>query len=100
MGGAGLESGRYRFFPRIRRAAARGLDALSQAAIRLTASSMPPVRYIEAELREVALDLAPGQSLMRGAMDACLSGLEAHCGGSCACAPCHCYVQAGSVDKL
>src|ERR1035441_3740627 len=26
MGGAGLESGRYRFLPRIRRAAARGLD--------------------------------------------------------------------------
>jgi 2Fe-2S ferredoxin len=61
---------------------------------------MPRVRYIEPDGREVALELAPGQSLMRGAMDAGLSGLEAQCGGNCACATCHCYVQAEWLDKL
>jgi ferredoxin, 2Fe-2S len=61
---------------------------------------MPTIRYIEPDGREVTLELAPGQTLMRGAMDAGLEGLEAQCGGNCACATCHCYVQAEWLDKL
>jgi 2Fe-2S ferredoxin len=37
---------------------------------------------------------------MRGAMDAGLQGIEAQCGGNCACATCHCYVQPEWLDKL
>jgi 2Fe-2S ferredoxin len=61
---------------------------------------MPRITYIEPDGRRVTLDLKPGQSLMRAAMDAGLEGIEAQCGGNCACATCHCYVQSEWLDKL
>jgi ferredoxin, 2Fe-2S len=61
---------------------------------------MPRVRYIEPDGREVTLELNSGQTLMRAAMDAGLEGIEAQCGGNCACATCHCYVQPEWLDKL
>src|SRR5476649_2445359 len=100
MGGAGLEPGRDRFLPRLRRTAAYGLDLVSQAVAGLSTSSMPRIVYIEPDGREVALELAPGNSLMRGAMDAGIEGIEAQCGGACSCATCHCYVRPEWLDKL
>src|SRR5665213_1002051 len=61
---------------------------------------MPRIVYIEPDGREVALELATGQSLMRGAIEAGVDGIEAQCGGACACATCHCYVRPGWLDKL
>ncbi|MGA2023463.1 MAG: 2Fe-2S iron-sulfur cluster-binding protein [Steroidobacteraceae bacterium] len=61
---------------------------------------MPRVRYIEPSGREVTLELESGQSLMRGAVDAGVDGIEAQCGGHCICATCHCYVQPPWLDKL
>ncbi|HEY2418517.1 MAG TPA: 2Fe-2S iron-sulfur cluster-binding protein [Steroidobacteraceae bacterium] len=61
---------------------------------------MPRVVYIEPDGREVALELPSGQSLMRGAMEAGVEGIEAQCGGACACATCHCYVRPDWLDKL
>jgi ferredoxin, 2Fe-2S len=61
---------------------------------------MPRVSFIEPDGREVTLELDAGQSVMRGAMDAGLEGIEAQCGGRCACATCHCYVRAPWLDKL
>jgi 2Fe-2S ferredoxin len=61
---------------------------------------MPRIRYLEPDGREVLLELEPGQSLMRGAVDAGVDGIEAQCGGNCACATCHCYVRADWLDKL
>jgi len=61
---------------------------------------VPRVIYIEPDGRERALELKCGQSVMRGAMDAGLEGIEAQCGGQCACATCHCYVQGPWLDKL
>jgi 2Fe-2S ferredoxin len=61
---------------------------------------MPRVRCIEPDGRAQTLVLETGTSVMRGAMDAGLEGIEAQCGGLCACATCHCYVQAGWLDKL
>jgi len=61
---------------------------------------MPRIVYIEPDGREVALELATGQSLMRGAIEAGVDGIEAQCGGACACATCHCYVRPEWLDKL
>lgn len=61
---------------------------------------MPIIHYLEPDGREVALEVESGQSVMRGAMDAGLEGIEAQCGGQCACATCHCYVSAPWLDKL
>ncbi len=61
---------------------------------------MPQVIYIEPEGRRVALELEVGTSVMRGAMDAGLSGIEAQCGGNCACGTCHCYVDGAWIGRL
>jgi 2Fe-2S ferredoxin len=61
---------------------------------------MPRVTYIEPDGRARTLVLAEGTSVMRGAMDAGLEGIEAQCGGNCSCATCHCYVQEPWLDKL
>ncbi len=61
---------------------------------------MPRIQFIEPDGRSVTLDVDAGQSLMRAAVDAQLEGIEAQCGGLCACATCHCYVSAQWLDKL
>jgi len=61
---------------------------------------MPRVRYIEPDGREVTLEVAVGESVMRAAVDAQLAGIEAQCGGNLSCATCHCYVQGDWLDKL
>ena len=61
---------------------------------------MPRVTYIEPGGRAQTLELPAGTSVMRGAVDAGVDGIEAQCGGLCACATCHCYVQPPWLDKL
>jgi ferredoxin, 2Fe-2S len=48
----------------------------------------------------VTLELAAGCSVMRGAVDGALEGIEAQCGGNLICATCHCYVQEPWLDEL
>lgn len=61
---------------------------------------MPQVTYREPGGRAISLELSSGSSLMRGAMDAGVEGIEAQCGGSLSCATCHCYVDAPWLSKL
>ncbi len=61
---------------------------------------MPRVTYIEPDGRAQTLVLDAGTSVMRGAMEAGVEGIEAQCGGNLACATCHCYVQQPWLDKL
>ena len=37
---------------------------------------------------------------MEGARDNNIPGIEADCGGACACSTCHVYVDAGCIDKI
>jgi len=60
---------------------------------------MPTIIYIEACGRQVVVEIAEGQSVMHGALDNNIEGIEAECGGSRACGTCHCYVEDGE-DKL
>jgi 2Fe-2S ferredoxin len=54
---------------------------------------MPSVHCVEPDGREVDLEIPSGQTVMRGAMDAGVAGIEAQCGGNCLCSTCHCYVD-------
>lgn len=56
---------------------------------------MPLVTYIEADGRQIVVDIQQEQSVMQAALEHGVEGIEAECGGSCACATCHCYVEAG-----
>ena len=61
---------------------------------------MTTITYIEPSGREVAIDVPDGWSLMQGATANGVDGIVAECGGSCACATCHCYVDEDRLAEL
>ncbi len=61
---------------------------------------MPKITYIEHSGTEHVVDVANGLTVMEGARDNNIPGIEADCGGACACSTCHVYVDAAWVAKL
>lgn len=61
---------------------------------------MPNVTYIEHNGTEHVIDVAVGQSVMLGAVSNGVPGIDADCGGQCACATCHVYVDPKWFDQL
>jgi 2Fe-2S ferredoxin len=60
---------------------------------------MPKITYIESNGREHVIDVAVGMTVMEGAVKHNVPGIDADCGGACACATCHVYVDAAWADK-
>jgi 2Fe-2S ferredoxin len=60
---------------------------------------MPKITYIEHNGRSHTVDLRNGQSVMEGAVKHNIHGIDADCGGACACATCHVYVDEAWVSK-
>jgi 2Fe-2S ferredoxin len=60
---------------------------------------MTKITYIEHSGKEHTVEVADGMSVMEGAIKHGVSGIEADCGGACACATCHVYVDPAWVDK-
>ena len=54
---------------------------------------MPKITYIEHSGPAHVVDVPEGLSVMRGAVDNNIPGIDADCGGECACATCHVYVD-------
>mgnify|MGYP000589693783 CR=1 FL=1 len=52
----------------------------------------------DGERREV--DAKNGTSVMEAAVQNMIPGIDADCGGACACATCHVYVQGDFLAKL
>ena len=61
---------------------------------------MTQITYIEASGQTTTIDLAEGWSLMQGATTHGVDGIIGECGGSCACATCHCYVDEARLGDL
>ena len=60
---------------------------------------MAKITYVEHDGTEHTLDVKPGLSVMEGAVKNNIPGIDADCGGACACATCHVYVDAAFMDK-
>ena len=54
---------------------------------------MPTVIFIEHDGTRHEVDATNGVSLMRAAVDHNVPGIDADCGGACACATGHVYVD-------
>ncbi len=54
---------------------------------------MAKITYIEFEGTEHTVDVANGLSVMEGAIKNMIPGIDADCGGACACSTCHVYVD-------
>ena len=61
---------------------------------------MPFVTYIQPDGIEKRINVAVGTSVMLGAIQNNIRGIEAECGGSCSCATCHVYVDPAFFGKL
>jgi len=54
---------------------------------------MASITYIEHDGTEHVVDVKSGLSVMEGAIRNNVPGIDADCGGACACATCHVYVD-------
>ncbi|MFP1644097.1 2Fe-2S iron-sulfur cluster-binding protein [Pontitalea aquivivens] len=61
---------------------------------------MVKITYVEQNGTEHVVDVKPGMTVMEGARDNGVPGIDADCGGACACSTCHVYVDAAWVGKL
>ena len=61
---------------------------------------MPKITYIEHSGKSHTIEVANGLSVMEGAVQNNIPGIDADCGGSMACATCHVYVKEEWFNKL
>ena len=61
---------------------------------------MPKITYIEHNGKSHEVEVAKGLSVIEGAVQNNIPGIDADCGGSCACATCHVYVDEKWFIKL
>ena len=54
---------------------------------------MPKITYIEHNGKEHTAEVPAGWTVMEGAVKNRIPGIDADCGGACACATCHVYVD-------
>ena len=60
---------------------------------------MAKITYIEFSGAEHTIDVRNGFTVMEGAVKNNVPGIDADCGGACACATCHVYVDPAWVEK-
>ena len=61
---------------------------------------MPKITYIEQDGKTHTIDVQNGLTVMEGAVQNDIPGIDADCGGGMACATCHVYVKEDWLDKL
>lgn len=61
---------------------------------------MVKIIYTDHEGTERAVDAKAGESVMEVAIKNSIPGIDADCGGACACATCHVHVDAAFMDKV
>ena len=61
---------------------------------------MAKITYIEHDGKPHTIEVANGLSVMEGAVQNNIPGIDADCGGSMACATCHVYVKEEWFNKL
>ena len=61
---------------------------------------MAKIKYIEFGGTEHEIDVPTGLTVMEGAVKNKIPGIDGDCGGACACATCHVYVQKEWLSKL
>ena len=61
---------------------------------------MPKIIFTDHAGTSREVDAKPGTSIMEAAVANMIPGIDADCGGACACATCHVYVGQDWMDKL
>ena len=61
---------------------------------------MPKITYKDYQGTSKTIEVENGLSVMEGAIQKDIPGIDADCGGSMACATCHVYVEDKWFDKI
>ena len=61
---------------------------------------MPKITYKEYQGNSKTIEVDKGFTIMEGAIQNDIPGIDADCGGSMACATCHVYVEEKWLDKI
>ena len=60
---------------------------------------MPKVTFIAFNGTPTTVEVPTGTSLMRAATDFGVSGIDGDCGGNCACATCHVFIDPAWAER-
>ena len=63
-------------------------------------NAMPKITYITSDDKTHTIDVDNGLTVMEGAVQNDIPGIDADCGGGMACATCHVYVKEDWLNKL
>jgi 2Fe-2S ferredoxin len=61
---------------------------------------MPRITYLNDDGGRQDLEIDIGSTVMEGAVDNNVPGIVAECGGACACATCHAYIDDAWLERL
>ena len=61
---------------------------------------MAKITYLTHDNKSHTIDVQNGLTVMEGAIQNDIPGIDADCGGSMACATCHVYVEEKWLDKI
>lgn len=61
---------------------------------------MTKIHYVQFEGPTHVIDVEDGWSVMKGAVFNAVPGIDAECGGACACATCHVYVDPAWMERV
>lgn len=61
---------------------------------------MPKLTVVAFDGTRFELDVEVGSTVMENAVKNSVPGIEAECGGACACATCHVYVDEAWTEKV
>jgi len=61
---------------------------------------MPRITYIDFQGKQTIVEAKTGQTLMEAATQNDVDGIDADCGGACACATCHVYIDSNWTSQL
>ncbi len=61
---------------------------------------MAKITYVDHEGNELVIDARNGETVMETAIKNSVPGIDADCGGACACATCHVYVDEAFMETV
>ena len=61
---------------------------------------MPRVTFVSFDGRPTTVEVPSGESVMRAAVDHGVVGIDGDCGGQCACATCHVFVEPAWRERV
>jgi 2Fe-2S ferredoxin len=78
----------------------RGKPSQSRPKRKFQSIAMVKISFVQKDGARQEVDGQVGMTVMEAAVKAMVPGIDADCGGACACATCHVYVEPEWLEKV